>query len=455
MNFPKFRLCRQRVGVVGLYRSGKTVFLTSLINHLQNHHPHQFRLGRGDVKLTYSGEQKPTRFPAFPYLEYRNQLVNAKEWPVKTRGVSEYCCRYYRSDWRVSRGEITLVDFPGERLADLMMAKASYDEWSDIIMAIFQNHDEYRSLAESYLNSVEGSCISEAAVVDAYRQLLLKLFLGFRPVVSPSAFLLSPDGRWLGDVPRDQCMDHCFSGLDASKQFVPLFVDARQRNPELRKIFSKRYEEYRRIISLPLSKWMRSCDALTVLIDVTALLAGGEGMYQGNRELLRNLIEQLSPGKSYFGVSVDVLSTVLSPVHGPLNSFLDLNWHEITRMAFVATKADKVHESDRQRLCDLVKEMTEGLIAAHRVRAVSLDVGYFACAAVKSTRSAPDGKLQAYIGDGDQPSAFMPSGVPEEWPKTWQHGTYHFPNMAPWIPPRRDAAPDHIELNRVADFLMQ
>jgi len=453
MKLPKFRLRRQRVGVVGLYRSGKTVFLTSLINHLQNHNPHHFRLGRGDVKLTYSGNLKPSRFAEFPYLQYRNQLVNAKEWPVKTREVSEYCCRYYRSDWRVSRGELSIVDFPGERLADLMMAKASYDEWSDIILAIFRNHQEYSSLAGSYLDIIDGGELSEAAVIDAYRQLLLTLFLAFRPVVSPSSFLLSPEGRWLGDVGQDQRMDQCFSGLDASKQFSPLSDDARRRNPQLRKRFARRYEEYRQQIALPLAKWMKSCDALTVLIDVTTLLAGGEGMYQGNRELLGNLMQQLTPGRNYFGISVDILSRVLAPVHCPLNYLLDLNWHEISKVAFVATKADKVHESDRQRLCDLVKEMTEPLIASHRERAVSLDVGYFACAAVKSTRSTANGKLQAFVGE-DHPSAFTPSHVPEQWPKTWQYGTYKFPNMAPWVPPRRDAAPDHIELNRVVDFLI-
>ncbi len=454
MKLPKFRLRRQRVGVVGLYRSGKTVFLTSLINHLQNHNPRQFRLGRGDVKLIFAGQREPSRFAPFPYLQYRNELVNARQWPTKTRGISEYTFGYYRSDWHVTRGEMTLVDFPGERLADLMMAKASYDQWSDLLITIFRNHDEYRALAEPYLGAFDAGVPAESAVIEGYRQLLLRLFLGFRPIVSPSAFLLSPQGHWLGDVPEAQYLDRCFSGLDAARQFAPMPAAARQQQPDLRKAFAQRYDEYRREIALPLARWMRGCDALTVLLDVTTLLAAGEGMYQGNRELLSHLIQQLSPGKGYFGLSADVLSTVLSPVHGPLSALLDLNWHEIDRVAFVATKADKVHESDRPRLADLVREMTEGLIAAHQARAVSLEVGYFACAAVKSTRSVSEGKLQAFVGAGAEPSLFAPSRVPEQWPPTWQHGQFLFPNVEPWIPPRRDAAPDHIELDRVADFLM-
>lgn len=250
-------------------------------------------------------------------------------------------------------------------------------------------------------------------------------------------------------------MEQCFCGLDAARQFAPLSPGARKGNPDLTARFARRYREYRRQVSLPLYRWLKRCDALVVLIDVTALLAGGEGMYQGNREIVRHLIENVSPGKTFLGVSLDILSAALSPLHGPLNSFLDLTRHEIRRVAFVATKADKVHESDRPRLRVLVQEMAQGLIAAHQERAASLEVDYFACAAVKSTRSMPDGKLQAYIGDGRQPLAFAPSPVPEEWPKTWQYGMFRFPNVDPWVPARRDAAPDHIELNRVADFLLQ
>ena len=32
----------KRIGIVGLYRSGKTVFMTSLINHLSRHDPLRF-----------------------------------------------------------------------------------------------------------------------------------------------------------------------------------------------------------------------------------------------------------------------------------------------------------------------------------------------------------------------------------------------------------------------------
>ena len=40
-----------RVGIVGQYNAGKTVLLTSLINHLQDHDPERFALGSPNTKI--------------------------------------------------------------------------------------------------------------------------------------------------------------------------------------------------------------------------------------------------------------------------------------------------------------------------------------------------------------------------------------------------------------------
>lgn len=456
MKLPKMLTSRRRVGVVGLYRSGKTVFLTSLINHLQNHRPDQLRLGKGDVRIIFAGEKEPDRFKAFPYLEHRNRLLKSRQWPIKTRDISEYRCRYQRSDWRLHEGEISLVDFPGERLADLMMAEASYGQWSDLITAILRNHEEYASHAEGYLNALQGEAVSEDEVLGRYRQLLLTLFDHFLPVISPSTFLLTPEGKWLGDLPAEKRMTDAFCGLDAARQFAPLPKEMRSAYPELTKQFEKRYEEYRRQIAIPIFRWMKSCDALTVLLDVTSLLAGGVGMYDGNKELLKLLIERLRPGRTYFGLSMDLLSKAFLEIPSWLAGLVNVpDWKTIKKVLFVSTKADKVHQVDRDRLQNLVRDMTEPLIAPHEARTWSLEVGYFVCAAVNSTRSGEGRKLQAYRGESEEAISFVPSEVPEGWPANWNQGDYRFPNVDPWLPRRRDAAPDQIGLDGIIDFLMR
>lgn len=454
MRIPKLRLVQRRIGVVGLYRSGKTVFLTSLINHLQNHSPDRFRLGDGSARVTFDRELPPRSFDPFAYLQHRNQLVERHAWPVKTRTTAEYRCRFYRSDWLISRGEWTLVDFAGERMADILMADCSYAQWSDLLLAIFREHSEYRSLAGPYLAAMDDPATTGEQLLAAYRRLLLELFLNYRPVVSPSTFLLSEDGTWLGDVPRERWADRP-AGLDERRQFAPLSPAARAGRGELARQFERHYGDYRSRLAQPLAGWMRHCDHLVVLVDVTTLLAGGEAMYQGNRELLRCLMDRLCPGKSLLGLSVDLLTTLLAPIHQQITRVLDLTWRQISKIAFVATKADKVHQDDRQKLVSLLREMVEPLVAAHRERAVALEVEYFACAAVNSTRSLDGGKLLGAAAGQSEPSVFTPSAVPEQWPPSWQHGQYTFLNVAPHVPARRDAAPDHLGLNQVVDFLMR
>ena len=51
MRLPKIHSVEHRIGVIGLYRAGKTVFLTSLINHLQNHDPRILPVGKAQTRI--------------------------------------------------------------------------------------------------------------------------------------------------------------------------------------------------------------------------------------------------------------------------------------------------------------------------------------------------------------------------------------------------------------------
>lgn len=469
MNIPRIGVKRRRIGVIGLYRSGKTVFLTSLINHLRHHRPKRFVLGR-NARFVFAEALAPSVFEAFPYAAHRNRLVKGQAWPEKTRGVSEYRFSFYRTDWRLSRGELSLLDFPGERMADLMMVNASFEQWSELVLTIFREQSEYRELAGPYLSLLDRGDSNEDMLISEYRRLLVRCFHQFRPVVTPSSVLISPEGEWFGQKlsPNGDAPQACFVGLDVDQQFAPLSQACCRRDPAMRKRFARHYRAYRRRVAYPLAAWMRGCDALAVLVDVTALLEGGEAMYQGNREVLCNLINLLKPGAGYFGLTLETLAGILSPLgRGPwrasgitsawdrLQPLVNLRWNAIRRIAFVATKADKVLEQDANRLRERVRDMAEDIVARREMEALRLRVDYFACAAVRSTRNSADGKLQACLGPGRETQGFTPSQVPAGWPATWLPGAFRFPNVQPWMPSLRDAAPDHIELDRVADFLLR
>ena len=46
---------RIRVGVIGMYQSGKTVLLTALVNHLVSHDPDRLPLGADHTEIGFLG----------------------------------------------------------------------------------------------------------------------------------------------------------------------------------------------------------------------------------------------------------------------------------------------------------------------------------------------------------------------------------------------------------------
>src|SRR5262245_62392607 len=94
----RWKTAERRIGVIGPRWSGKTVFLTSLINHLRFHEPPRFVLGRrgkpGEVTHFRDLQDSPSirhgggDLPWFDYEGYRNQFVQRGRWPATTRDAS-------------------------------------------------------------------------------------------------------------------------------------------------------------------------------------------------------------------------------------------------------------------------------------------------------------------------------------------------------------------------------
>ncbi|MBX3422258.1 MAG: YcjX family protein [Pirellulaceae bacterium] len=445
MRPPKIFSSKHNIAVVGLYRSGKTVFITSLINHLMHHRRDELKIGDGSIKITFD-EELPTQngFARFPYQVFR--YGNNGRWPTKTKATFQYRCTFFRSDWGWIKGELSLVDIPGERLSDIAIAKLSFDQWSDrLLQKVFQD-SHYRDAAQTYQQLASDLSATEESVVASYRELLAKLYRSFRPIISPSTFLLTAEGQFNGTSIMGGDHSSAFCGLSADLQFAPLPQSIRQSNPELSKIFANRYADYRKKLAAPLVKSLSRCNEMVVLLDVTTLLAANTGMYNGNRALLELLFEILSPGKGLLGTSLDLLRMSLGGRIGRRG---------ISKIAMVATKADKVHDSQRDKLVDLARDMSEGIVERQRQRTNNLDCRYFACAAVKSTFSQANGTLRGNLLGDDGPVEYAVSGLPSRWPGKWNQGEFVFPDVAPLFPENAALAPDHLGMDHIIDFLMK
>src|SRR5215207_4417179 len=77
MSIFRVKTTEARVGVVGLYSAGKTVLLTSLINHLQDHDPDRFPLGKPGTQIRrFTVKESDREWSAFNYAGHRDALVN-------------------------------------------------------------------------------------------------------------------------------------------------------------------------------------------------------------------------------------------------------------------------------------------------------------------------------------------------------------------------------------------
>lgn len=452
-----FRTSEYRVGVVGLFRSGKTVFLTSLINHLKEHDPEQFRLGDGPVRITRFRERPTDRgWGAFPYQSHRTAFVDDRDWPRKTCDRSQFICTFERSDWRVSDVKLKLYDLPGERIADAVIAGMSYPEWSDHLLKVLGDDPQYRVHGAEYLDLLDRPETPFEQLLGAYKRSLARLVIHFKPYVSPSSFLLDARGRVNRCLPGRDEPEEFPCGLEPGCEFIPLPAAWRDGPAGLAKPLANHYDAYRRQMVLPVIGALKSCHALIVLVDVTMLLAGGPGMFNDNRQLLIDLLDILQPGQSALGKTIERASAVLLP-H---------SWRPggITRVAFVASKLDKVPPADRDSLTALLRQMLERPVRDYK----GLQALFANCSAVVSTRkhSGADGRLmlEGEVRDWDEngkllaragTQAYPVSALPAEWPADWAPGQYAFPDVYPRMPPRWNCPPEQVNLDKIFDFVMR
>lgn len=447
-------LRRYTVGVTGIGNSGKSVFLTSLIAHLEDHDPDRLRLG-GD------GDARVVRYRALPLREgeapfdaegARRTLVDHGRWPVKTRAESHFRCTFERSDWRMTAAELHLFDFPGERMADAAMLGRDFAAWSDAALSPLRYDLRTAELAAPFLAAIEDREADEAALLDAYRLVLARLALAYRPRITPSTFLLGEDGSMAREDRPEAIAAVRPSGLEWA-EFAPLPPAIREARPELHWSFAERFRRYRDSVVAPIFDFLRRCHRLIVLVDVPGILMGGTGRYNDQRELLKTLFAAVEaprgPIERLAGLTLETVTAGRVRPGG------------IARVSLVASKADLVHPGDRGRLVGLVRDMARRFADDRPAWRTT----YHAASAVVSTRTAP-GEGRELVGrtvlDADggvrSPSAsplrYPVSEVPESWPDEWEQDDFSFPDVYPEVPRRMDLPPRQFGLDGVLERLL-
>jgi uncharacterized protein len=129
-----------RLGVTGLSRAGKTVFITALLANLMDRGrmPGLRGAATGAIRAAWLQPQPDVTLPRFEFEAHLAALTGAEpHWPASTRAVSEL-----RLSFRVQPAgflgalsgprtvHLDIVDYPGEWLLDLALLDKRYADWS-------------------------------------------------------------------------------------------------------------------------------------------------------------------------------------------------------------------------------------------------------------------------------------------------------------------------------------
>ena len=447
-----------RLGVTGLSRAGKTVFIAALVHNLV----HGGRLpvfkayASGRLAGAQLAPQPDDDVPRFDYERHVRALVEERVWPDSTRQISELrlTVRYESASFITrtltsGRLNIDIVDYPGEWLLDLPLLDKSYAEWSREALAAAEIPG-HRVHAGAWLEHV-AKADPMAPADEADVRELAEHFTDYLRRCRADDRLLStqPPGRFL--MPGD---------LDSSPAltFAPLaLADGEAPKGSLAAMMARRYESYKSVVVRPFFRdHFARLDRQIVLVDALTALNAGPTAVADLETALANILGSFRLGRT--------------------NWLTGLVSRRIDRILFAATKADQLHHGDHDRLEAILARLVAR--AAERAKFAGARVDVLALASVRATREAtvtkageslptiigtpmPGETVDGQVFDGEKEIAWFPGDLPDDPESVFEHGTGNVGvRFARFRPPKLERTAEgltlslpHIRLDRALEFL--
>lgn len=451
-----------RLGVTGLSRAGKTVFITALVhNMLHGGRLPMFEAYKsGRISRALLEPQPDDAVPRFQYEEHLSALIDERIWPDSTRAISqlrltiEYESASAWGRW-LSPGKLSvdIVDYPGEWLLDLPLLGKSYAEFSADSFAL-AHEPTHKDLAQEWI--AEASLVKASEKADELTaQRLARSFTAYLRAGKADERALStlPPGRFL--MPGD------LEGSPALT-FAPL-PDLKPddlRAGSLGAMMERRYEAYKTYVIKPFFReHIARLDRQIVLIDAMQAMNAGGAVVADLERALTDILSCFRPGRS--------------------NLLTGLIQRRIGRILVAATKADHLHHESHDRLQAIVRRLVERAI--ERADFSGADIDVLAMAAVRATREATvtqgketlpvivgtplkGEKIDGQLFDGESETAIFPGDLPKNPNAIFEQS---FAENEPTIrfvrfrPPRLERTAEgitlslpHIRLDRALQFLI-
>ena len=435
-----------RLGVTGLARSGKTVFITSLVANMLDRGRMNGLVAaeEGRVTAAFLQPQPDDTVPRFEYEAHLGELSGPEpRWPDSTRTISELRLSLRIKPAGLLAGlqsprtvHLDIVDYPGEWLLDLALLDKSFDIWSRETL----ERTARRAEAEAFRAAVSQSDpdgkhdeVTAAALAGA--------FTAYLQASRDAGFYDCTPGRFL--LPGD------LAGSPAIT-FVPL-PDGPAKRGSLRREFERRYEAYKSQVVKPFFReHFARIDRQIVLVDALGAIHKGPAAIEDMRHAMADILGAFRPGRNAF------LSQLLLG-------------KRVERILFAATKADHIHHTQHARLTAIIEALTRE--ARDRAGFAGAETAAMAIAALRATteetREHDGASLDMVRGtllDTGKQAALYPGELPEDPgqllrpakddPQNWLDVDFEAMRFAPApLSLKPGYGPPHIRLDRAAQFL--
>ena len=439
-----------RLGVTGLARAGKTVFITALVANLldRGRMPQFAAAASGAIRAAWLEPQPDDTVPRFEYETHLDALTGpAPRWPRSTRQVSQL-----RLSLKVQPGgllsglsgprtvHLDIVDYPGEWLLDLALLERDYAGWSRDVL---ERARARGAMAAGFLGLVDAAD-PDAPYDEAPAQALAARYTAYLQAAREAGLSDCTPGRFLlpGEMEGSPVLT-----------FAPLPPGAGNGpRGSLRREMARRFEAYKAQVVKPFFRaHFARIDRQVVLVDALGAIHAGPVAVEEMRRAMAGILAAFRPGRTSWLAGL-------------------LGRRRVDRILFAATKADHLHHSEHAKLTAIV----EAALAEAKRRAdfAGAETAAMSIAALRATVEdtvTHEGRtLDCVRGrrlDTGAEAAFHAGTLPADpaailaparaGAAAWPGAGYGAVAFAPApLTLRPGEGPPHIRLDRAAEFLL-
>ena len=437
-----------RLGVTGLARAGKTVFITSLVANLldRGRMPQLLAASEGRIAAAYLQPQPDDTVPRFDFETHLARLTAPQpEWPGSTSAISELRVSFKVQPRGLLGGlsgprtvHLDIVDYPGEWLLDLALLDKSYAEWSAEVLTRLETREQGAAFLDA-ARAVDGT----AGVDEPQAKALAAAFTDYLNAARGAGYYDCTPGRFLlpGDLLGSPVMT-----------FAPLPPNAAAGRKSFLREMERRYEAYKSRVVQPFFRdHFSKIDRQVVLVDALGAIHSGPRAVEDMRAAMGDILGAFRPGKNAFLTQL-------------------LLGKRVERILFAATKADHLHHTQHPRLTGIMDALTRE--ARDRANFAGAKTSAMSLASLRATTEQTlDHNWQSLdcvrgrLLDTGKEAAFYPGELPEDashllgparqGAAEWLGQDYQIMRFAPaplTLTPGN--GPPHIRLDKAAQFLI-